>query len=88
MPTNPDEPTLTPASVPVPPDRRHELLAQFGLLSEDDLALLWGVEPKTLRNKPYSELPEFVTVGRQRLYYAESVAMLMRAKVRKAGRSR
>jgi hypothetical protein len=46
------------------------------------LAVLWGVTVKTLRNKPLVDLPRFTTMGRQRLFYADSVDQTMRASVK------
>jgi hypothetical protein len=79
VPEVPIEPLpLTPLASAVPAsDRRTELLERFGLMSEADLSLLWGVSIKTLRNKPFSDLPKFTTVGRRRLFYVSSVHLLM-----------
>jgi hypothetical protein len=82
--TPPIEPT--PAAAPVPDDRRADLLREFDLLTEQDLAVLLDVKTKTLRNRPFSDLPEFVTVGRRRLFYRASVAAYLRKHTRKAGR--
>lgn len=49
------------------------LLEQFGLIPEEDLAEMIGVKVKTLKNRPHSELPEFVKAGRRRLFKAASV---------------
>jgi hypothetical protein len=69
-----------PAPAPVPAeDRRRELLERFGLISEDDLALLWGVTVKTLKNKPLADLPRHAVMGRQRFLYVDSVRQVMLA---------
>jgi hypothetical protein len=77
MPVTPIE--TPPATAPVPEDRRRELLERFGLLAEEDLALLWGVRVKTLKNKPLADLPRHVVMGRQRFFYVDSVRQMMHA---------
>jgi hypothetical protein len=80
--------TPVPASAQRDADRRRELLERFGLISEADLALMWGVAVKTLRNKPLVDLPEHVTMGRQRFFYVKSVEQMMRANVKRPYRLR
>ncbi len=41
-------------------DRRRALLAEYDLVSEEDLAVLLNVTVKTLRNRPAEKLPEKV----------------------------
>jgi hypothetical protein len=77
----PDEPM--PTVLPVPDDRREVLLREFDLLTEQDLAVLLDVKPKTLRNRPFSDLPEFVTVGRRRLFYRKSVAAYLQKHIQR-----
>jgi hypothetical protein len=83
---SPDEPTPAPVASSTLDDRgrRTELLEKFGLITESDLATLWGVSVKTLRNKPLVDLPEFVNMGRARLFYVESVGRVMRNSVKPA----
>jgi predicted DNA-binding transcriptional regulator AlpA len=50
-----------------------QLLERFGLMTEHDLAAMLGVTRRTLKNRAYSELPEFVKVGRARLFKEASV---------------
>jgi hypothetical protein len=66
-------------------EKRRAMLAEFGLISETDLATLLGVQVKTLRNRPFSNLPDFTTAGRERLYYKASVSLYLRkqAKLRR-----
>jgi hypothetical protein len=52
---------------------RRTLLDEFGLMTEADFALLVGAEVKTLRNTPRQDLPEYVKVGRQRLFKKAAV---------------
>jgi hypothetical protein len=72
-----------PAPDPVPDDRREALLREFDLLTEQDLAVLLDVKPKTLRNRPFSDLPEFITVGRRRLFYRKSVAAYLQKHIQR-----
>ena len=53
------------------------LMQRLGLIPEEDFAALLGVAVKTLKNRPRSDLPEFVKAGRRRLYYKASVARLV-----------
>jgi hypothetical protein len=78
------EATPQPTLALSPEEKRRAMLAEFGLMSETDLATLLGVQVKTLRNRPFSELPDFTTAGRERLYYRASVALFLR----KPGKSR
>lgn len=50
-----------------------QLLERFGLLTEEALAAMVGVSPKSLKNRARSELPEFVKVGRRRLFKEDSL---------------
>jgi predicted DNA-binding transcriptional regulator AlpA len=50
-----------------------QLLERFGLITEHDLAAMLGVTRGTLKNRARSELPEFVKVGRARLFKEASV---------------
>jgi hypothetical protein len=50
-----------------------QLLERFGLVTEEDFAAMLGVTRGTLKNRPYSQLPEFVKVGRRRLFKETSV---------------
>jgi hypothetical protein len=50
-----------------------ELLEQFGLMAEEDLATLMGSGVKSLQHRARSELPPFVKAGRRRLYPEASV---------------
>jgi hypothetical protein len=70
--------TLQPAPALSSEEKRRAMLAEFGLMSETDLATLLGVQVKTLRNRPFSELPDFTTAGRERLYYKASVSLYLR----------
>lgn len=49
------------------------LLERLGLIPEEDFAALLGVSVKTLKNRPRSDLPEFVKAGRRRLFKEQSV---------------
>jgi uncharacterized protein YidB (DUF937 family) len=50
-----------------------QLLERFGLMTEHDLAAVLGVTRGTLKNRAHSQLPEFVKVGRARLFEETSV---------------
>jgi hypothetical protein len=58
------------------------------LISEQDLALLWGISIKTLKNKPFADLPEFTMLGRQRMFYVRSVEQYMRNHIQPRRRGR
>jgi hypothetical protein len=58
-------------------DQRRKLLAEHGLMLEADYALMLGVTVKTLKNKPRSDLPDHVTIGRETFYRTRSVALKM-----------
>jgi hypothetical protein len=84
------EATPQPAPALSSEEKRRAMLAEFGLMSETDLATLLGVTQKTLRNRPFTDLPDFTTAGRERLYYKASVTLYLRRQAkprrRKAGR--
>lgn len=48
-------------------------LKAFDLLTEEDFAALLGVAVKTLKNRPRTQLPEFVKIGHRRLFKKASV---------------
>jgi hypothetical protein len=50
-----------------------EMLEQFGLLADEDLAALLGLTVKSLQNRPRDRLPEIVKVGRRRFFKEASV---------------
>jgi hypothetical protein len=52
---------------------RRALLDEFGLITEEDFALLIGCEVKTVRNTAWQDLPEHIKVGRQRLFKKAAV---------------
>jgi hypothetical protein len=82
----PSIPTPPPAPAPtssISETRRKELLDRFGLISEDDLALMLGISIKTLKNKPITDLPEHTLIGRKRFYYVKSIEMKLRANVQR-----
>jgi hypothetical protein len=49
------------------------LLERFGLLTEEAVASMIGISRQSLKNRPVSQLPEFVKVGRRRLFKEASV---------------
>lgn len=63
-------------------ERRRALLAEYGLVPEEDLAVLLDVKKKTLRNRPASELPEQVHVPgfHGRLFKRDSVMEFLHSK--------
>jgi hypothetical protein len=50
-----------------------EMLEEFGLLSDEDLAALLGIGVKSLHHRPRDQLPESVKVGRRRYFKEASV---------------
>jgi len=58
-----------------------QLLKQFGLVAEEDVAKLLGVSVKTLKNRRRNDLPEFVKAGRRRLFKEDSVKAYLDARV-------
>lgn len=50
-----------------------ELLKQFDLVSEDQVAALLGITVESLRNRPVDKLPAFFKSGRRRLFRGEAV---------------
>lgn len=54
-------------------DARRSVLDRLDLLTEEDLALLYECERKTLQNRPRSELPPFFRAGGKRLWFREDV---------------
>jgi Helix-turn-helix domain len=60
------------------PDRK-PLLDEFGVITLEGLATLWGVDIKTLQNKATrNELPRHSRVGGKRLFFKEDVLAYMR----------
>lgn len=55
-----------------------DLLKHFGMVSEEQLAILLGVTRKTLKNRPLDKLPEFVKQGRRRLFPEAAVREFLR----------
>ena len=49
------------------------LLDRLGLIPEEDFAALLGVSVKTLKNRPRTDLPDYVKAGRRRLFKEASV---------------
>jgi hypothetical protein len=58
-----------------------DLLERFGLITEEDLAALLGMTVKSLKNRPRSDLPEFVKAGRRRLFKEASVRAHLEARM-------
>jgi hypothetical protein len=77
----PQPPTAVAAASPVAEQRR-AMLAEFGLMTEQDLAALLGLTVKTLLNRPFADLPEFTTAGRERLYFKASVVTFLRGRMK------
>ena len=70
---------------PKPPDHlmdRERLLREFGMITDDDLAILLGISPHTLKNRPTNELPPFTkSGGKYRLYFKDDVTAYMRKRM-------
>jgi hypothetical protein len=60
---------------------RRRLLDEFDVITEDDLAVVLDVVPKTLKNRPRSKLPKFSRVGRERLFHKDDVKAFLKANV-------
>jgi hypothetical protein len=58
-----------------------QLLKQFGLVAEEDVARLLGVSVKTLKNRRREDLPAFVKAGRRRLFKEDSVKAYLDARI-------
>src|SRR5436190_24047259 len=58
---------------------RQQLLATFDLITEEQLAMLLGVEVKTLKNRDQRDLPAFSKVGNKRLFFKADVVKYLRA---------
>jgi hypothetical protein len=63
------------------PEERVRLMTEFGVITEAELAILFGVEVKTLRNRKENELPPFTKTGGQRLFFKEDVMAYMRKRM-------
>lgn len=57
---------------------REALLEQFGVMTEEHLASLLGVEVKTLKNRSEKDLPPFSKTGGKRLFFKEDVLAYLR----------
>lgn len=68
--------------------KRVARLAAYGLVPEEELAILLGVTVKTLRNRPASDLPEAVQARgfRGRLFRREDVEAFLTSKPAKRRR--
>jgi Helix-turn-helix domain len=63
------------------PEERLRLMGEFGVMTEGDLAILFGVEVKTLKNRKENELPPFTKTGGQRLFFKDDVMAYMRKRM-------
>lgn len=57
---------------------RERLLAEFNMITQEELATLFGVDVRTLQNRPDSKLPAYSKVGGQRLYFKDDVVAFMK----------
>jgi hypothetical protein len=53
--------------------QRTALLNEFNVMTEEQLATLFGVEVKTLKNRPADDLPPFSRTGGKRLFFKTDV---------------
>lgn len=68
-----------PKPKPNGPEARKPLLDEFGVITLEQLAHLWGVDIKTLQNKATkNDLPPHSRVGGKRLFFKEDVKAYMR----------
>jgi len=56
------------------------ILKRLGLVPEEDVAELLGISVKSLKNRPRSDLPEFVKAGRRRLFKLASLQKYLEAR--------
>jgi hypothetical protein len=59
---------------------RRQLLEDFGLLTEGELAVLFDVEIKTLKNRPANDLPPFTRTGGTKLFFREDIKKFLQDK--------
>jgi hypothetical protein len=57
---------------------RQQLLASFGVITEQELASPLGVATKTLKNRDPRDLPAFSKGGNQRLFFRDDVLKYLR----------
>lgn len=60
---------------------RDRLLQEFGMLTLEDLATLWGLDIRTLKNRVYknkNNLPPHTNIGGKRLFYRDDIDTWMR----------
>jgi hypothetical protein len=60
---------------------RERLLAEFNMITEEDLAILFDVEVKTLKNRSSHDLPPFTKTGGKRLFFKDDVTAYMRRRM-------
>lgn len=60
--------------------QQDDLLKHYGLVSEEQLAAILGITPKTLQNRRPEKLPKFIKQGRRRLFLEDSVRDYLRPK--------
>ena len=66
---------------------RKRLLAEFDLLTEENVARLLNIDVKTLKNRPRTQQPSFSKVGRARLYSKQAVLDFLAATAVQSGTS-
>lgn len=73
-----------PSAKKKPPKRvdplisRDKLLAEFGMLTLEELATLFGVDFRTLQNRGKHNLPPHSKVGGKMLFFKDDVVAYMR----------
>ncbi len=60
---------------------KQRLLNEFNVITEEDLAILFGVEVKTLKNRATHDLPPFTKTGGKKLFFKEDVVAYMRRRM-------
>lgn len=61
--------------------QRRDLLEAFGLVTEQQLAILLDVDPKTLKNRSRKNLPPYTKVSGKRLFFRDDVLAYMRGRM-------
>ena len=60
-------------------EMRQPLLDEFGVITLEQLAQLWGVDVKTLQNKgTKNDLPPHTRIGGKRLFFKDELKAYMR----------
>jgi hypothetical protein len=59
---------------------RQEILDRLGLMTEVQLAAIYGCGRRAMQNRPKSELPPFFRAGGKRLFFRDDVIKFFRSR--------